>query len=156
MDRFKGKGEGYYSWYEPLKYFLFEYELDLKNRKGINEDKLSWKEMSNLKKDYVSIEHIFPQSKIKTEKDKTNCHSLGNLVPLSIQKNSKLQAKEFSEKKIDYKNGSLSERELCDYTKFSEEEIKERGIKLINFMLKRWDIKNVDEKTKLELLGYYE
>lgn len=154
LNKFNRNGQGYYDWYDELKYLLYEYELNLKDKNGINEDKLSWKELNETKKDYVSIEHIFPQSKIITPQDKLNCHSLGNLVPLSIKKNSKLQDKAFKEKCKDYKNGSLSERELCEYDQFGEEQIKERGLKLINFMLTRWDIKQITDLEKIQLLGY--
>jgi uncharacterized protein with ParB-like and HNH nuclease domain len=145
--------EGYYSWPE-LRYFLFEYELFLKNNAGRNEDKIIWHDFTNAKKDYISIEHIFPQSKIKTEEDKLKCHSLGNLVPLSNAINSKLQDDKFSKKCERYKEGSLSERELCEFDEWKEEEIKQRGLKLLNFMSKRWGIKFPNEEFKLKILGF--
>jgi uncharacterized protein with ParB-like and HNH nuclease domain len=151
-NRFNRK-EGYYSWPE-LRYFLFEYEVYLKNNACRNEDKILWNEFVNAKKDYVSIEHIFPQSKIKNSKDKIKCHSLGNMVPLSNAINSKLQDDKFLKKCERYKEGSLSERELCEADEWGEEEIKIRGLKLLDFMAYRWKITFPSEEFKLELLGF--
>jgi uncharacterized protein with ParB-like and HNH nuclease domain len=155
-ERFQGKKKGYYDW-PTLKYFLFEYELSLKNKKGINEDKLIWNNFIETKKDHASIEHIFPQSKAKNVNQKIQCHSLGNLVSLSNEINSKLQDGDFKEKKKRYKDGSLSEREVFDYYgNWTQEEIKQRGLKLLNFMEDRWNLDLKDESYKLELLGLKE
>jgi len=154
LSRFDN-AEGYYSWYNPLRYFLYEYELFLKEKKQRNENKILWNSFVDSKKDYVSIEHIYPQSKIKNNLDKIKCHSLGNLVPLSIAINSKLQDNEFSKKRERYKDGSLSEREIYDnHEKWGENEIKERGLLLLNFLSKRWNIDLKDDGFKLELLGF--
>ncbi len=148
-------GKGYYDWYGELRYFLFEYELHLKNEVGNNEDKIDWENFTNLKKDSLSIEHIFPQSKAKTKELQLLCHSLGNLVPLSVSINSKLQDKDFKIKKEErFKNGSLSERELCEYDDWNKEQIKERGLNLLNFMSERWNIKLDDEELNLNILGF--
>jgi uncharacterized protein with ParB-like and HNH nuclease domain len=154
LPKFK-TGKGYYDWYSSLRYFLFEYELFLKNKKGINENKLIWNNFAESKKDYLTIEHIFPQSKIKNDLDKITCHTLGNLVPLSREINSKLQDSDFGIKKQRYKDGSLSEREIFDnYNEWNQEAIKKRGLVLLDFMSKRWSIDLKDEEFKLELLGF--
>lgn len=154
QNRFE-KGKGFYDWYYELRYFLFEYELYLKNKQNNNELKIDWNNFTNLKKDYISIEHIFPQSKAKSKNDKIICNSLGNLVPLSVAINSKLQDKDFIEKKERYKVGSLSEREIYDnYNSWNKETIKERGLNLLEFMEKRWNLKFSDKEFKLALLGF--
>ncbi|MBT7237638.1 HNH endonuclease, partial [Candidatus Woesearchaeota archaeon] len=91
----------------------------------------------------------------KNKKDKVRCHTIGNLVPLSIAINSKLQDNDFSEKRERYKEGSLSEREIYDnYSDWDEKTIKNRGLKLLEFISKRWDIDLKDEEFKLGLLGF--
>ena len=53
-----------------------------------------------------------------------------------------------------YKDGSLSEKELCDYEEWREEEVKHRGLKLLDFMSERWEIDFKDEEEKLKLLRF--
>jgi hypothetical protein len=161
-DQFR-KESGYYSW-NGLKYFLYEYELYLE--KSANGDsKISWARVS--KSD--SIEHILPQSnsadswngKLKGYKKAQKhqlLHTLGNLVLISSSKNSKLQNECFEFKKshedatgnlYGFVNGSYSEIEVAQYDDWKPEYILERGIKLLEFMEKRW---NIEIEDKVELL----
>lgn len=163
-DQFK-KEYGYYSW-NGLKYFLYEYELFLKDQAN-GESKVSWESVS--KRD--SIEHILPQDftekcwssvleKYSNKERKHLIHSLGNLVIISQSKNSSLQNKCFKHKKkhegkdkklYGYVNGSYSEIEVAQYENWTAEEILARGMKLLEFMEQRWQIEFEDKRKALHL-----
>ncbi|MGE3300112.1 MAG: HNH endonuclease family protein, partial [Arcobacter sp.] len=122
------------------------------------------------KTDYRRIEHNLPQppsedcwhteivglSEFEVQK-LTN--SLGNLVPLSSAKNSKLQNYCFEIKKngkdgtfTGYKNGSYSEQKINEKINWGIYEIHERGIDLLTFMAEHWDIKELNESKQKEFL----
>lgn len=163
-DKFKNSN-GYYSW-SGIRYFLFEYELNLKNKTMNNTQKINWLDYINAKQDYITIEHIYPQNdsdpywkryyaSFSTEEKRDICNSLGNLLPLSRSKNSKLQNDSFETKKtgihgsyIGYKNGSYAEQEVNEKLNWSIEEIKERSLKLLDFLMERWEIKIPDDKKE--------
>ncbi|MGG3925911.1 DUF262 domain-containing HNH endonuclease family protein [Metabacillus fastidiosus] len=160
-DQFR-KENGFYSW-NGLKYFLYEYEIYLKEQAD-GETKVSWESIA--KKD--SIEHILPQESSEecwqkvlkgySKKQKHQLlHSLGNLVVISQSKNSSLQNKCFNFKKkhkgqderlYGYVNGSYSEIAVAQYIDWTPEHIVERGIRLLEFMEHRWDIE-IEEKQKI-------
>jgi hypothetical protein len=50
-------------------------------------------------------------------------------------------------------NGSYSEQEVAQLKDWTPDQIKQRGLKLLEFMEKRWAIKLGDEAAKVELLG---
>ena len=50
---------GYYGW-NGLRYFLYEYELNLLSQS--RQKKVSWEDLLKTPKDKVSIEHVFPQT----------------------------------------------------------------------------------------------
>jgi hypothetical protein len=50
-------------------------------------------------------------------------------------------------------NGSYSEQEVAQLKDWTPDQIKKRGLKLLEFMEKRWAIKLGDEAAKVELLG---
>ena len=150
------KEEGFYTW-NGLKYFLYEYELYLKNEAG-GDTKISWIEF-NKRKQEETIEHIYPQTateecwtsvfkKYSRKERNILLHSLGNLVLLSRSKNSSLQNKCFTLKKRDtetgkpvgFYNGSYSEIEVSAYDKWTKEEIQDRGKKMLDFLDKRWKV----------------
>ena len=150
------KEKGFYTW-NGLKYFLYEYELYLKNEAG-GDTKISWIEF-NKRKQEETIEHIYPQTATEEcwtsvfdqySEDERNIllHSLGNLVLLSRSKNSSLQNKCFTLKKRDtekgktvgFYNGSCSEIEVFAYDKWTKEEIQDRGKKMLDFLDKRWKV----------------
>lgn len=162
----KSSGKGFYSWGE-LRYFLFEYEqhlreFDSQKRSFLLEDNYF---LTSRDKDKVSIEHILPQTANETYgywlnqvRDYTEkeinilTNSLGNLLPLSQSINSSLQNDSFEEKKkyrdgaIGYENGSLSEREVAKYDKWTPKSILDRGIKMLEFLEKHWDVKFYNRK----------
>lgn len=161
-------GTGYYGWYD-LKYFLFEYELSLSEKTFIVRLD-DWTNFIRNKRDYISIEHIFPQTptrwywrnQFRNFNDKEQLYlsnSLGNLLALAQSINSSLQNDEFEEKKKPsksgrrgYSKGSNSELEIYEYKDWNPKTILERGNKLLSFMEERWGFKFNDDK-RYELLG---
>ncbi len=160
---------GYYAW-NGLRYFLFEYEMELQSKSKTNRQKLFWPEFVEHKTDYHTIEHIYPQRPRSAEwvesfqhytsQERTLLrHSLGNLLPLSKGKNSSVGNKPFSHKKgtagstVGYRYGSYSEIEVSHIEEWNALEIMKRGIKLLSFLEKRWGIPLGDENSKLEWLG---
>lgn len=159
----------FYSW-RNLKYFLFEYETDLKNQSKTYREKLNWDVFKEDSRDFTTVEHIYPQN------DKRPCwrdlfehfnnreklalkHTLGNLVPLSRPKNSSFGNACFESKKGDadkmvgYIYGSYSENEVAANDIWTAKEIVQRGLKMLDFMEKRWELKFGDENDKIKLLG---
>lgn len=158
---------GFYRW-RGCKYFLFEYDYFLFEISKTERNKLNWNDF--VSSDYNTIEHIYPQ------KPKADCwkepyasfsldqriklqDSLGNLLPLSNRKNSSLGNKCFKDKvgnsknTVGYRYGCYAENEITNYNQWTSKEILERGIKLLDFMEKRWKIKIGDSSKKKEMLG---
>ncbi len=144
---------GFYYW-NPIKYFLYEYEFQLAKKNNI--DKVSWEMFTKTEKDKVSIEHILPQTPSKyywknqfrqfddEEIQLLSC-ALGNLLPLSQSINSALQNDSFEDKKTSkttgrrgYENGSHSEIEVAKETDWSADRIYKRSKLLLQFMENRW------------------
>ena len=158
FDSLFDKGNGYYDW-DGIRYFLYEYELHLKEKTKNTELKVIWDNF-NIKKKEESIEHILPQTPkdkswkevlkgVNSNKGKNKLtHALGNLVLLANNKNSTLQNKSFDEKKkgvegsfVGFKNGSYAEQEINEQKTWGIQEIQTRSKKLIDFLLgERWGI----------------
>lgn len=166
------KDSGFYQW-RGIRYFLFEYEQSLKEKSKNYTDKIEWEELLGDDRDHKTIEHIYPQNPRNqywtmryekyTSKERTILrHSVGNLVPISQPKNSSFQNKPFPEKvgepnsNIGFRYGSFSEIEVSNSSNWSAFEILNRGIKLLNFMEKRWGIEfgGLDKKVKFLNLGF--
>jgi hypothetical protein len=162
-------GGGFY-WWNGLHYFLYEYELEKVSKNG--NPKIDWTLFVKGEKDKVSIEHVYPQTadneywekafkKYSDEQKKYLTGSLGNLLPLSSSKNSSMQNDSFPDKKSTkgkfhkgYADGSHSEIEVASYSKWNADAILERGMNLLEFMERRWDVKfesNDDKKSVLFL-----
>ena len=155
----KNDKDGFYSW-NGQRYFLYEYELFLQNNANT---KVRWEDFSKRSKE-DTIEHIFPQSAtseywkehfghLKPSEKRLYLNSLGNLLLLSRSKNSKLQNFDFERKKclknkdgkdIGYYNGSYSEIEVSKQTEWTPEQIKERGLLMLQFMEDRWKFRFSD------------
>ncbi len=163
----KEGGQGFYSWRE-LRFFLFEYEQHIKGQARSSTSKLNWDDLVDSKQDYVTVEHIYPQSPIegewpefdKLESDQQHRlrHSLGNLLALSRPKNSELSNHSFKRKKRGqkgrgYANGSFSEGELARETKWTPQHILKRGLDMLGFLEERWSVSLGDRTMKLRLLG---
>lgn len=169
--KFKNGG-GFYNW-NGLRYFLYEYEMDKVRSRG--SQKIDWRLFVKSEKDKVSIEHIYPQTPdnkywkenfkgYKKGDLKFFQGTLGNLLPLSQSINSSIQNDSFPDKKnpkIDsrgekirqgYSDGSHSEIEVAFYEDWNPNSIYERGMKLLSFLEKRWDVKFESEDSKIELL----
>ncbi|MEY8781287.1 DUF262 domain-containing protein [Allomuricauda sp. XS_ASV26] len=161
------KNYGFYSW-DGIRYFLYEYDLSLFEKSKTKRIKLDWSKFNDT--DYESVEHIYPQnarkecwtnnfSKYTTKQRKVLRHSIGNLVPLSKPKNSSFKNKCFVDKvsneenSIGFRFGSYSENELTKFTDWTAIEILERGIRLLSFMEKRWQISIGNTKDKIEFLN---
>lgn len=150
------KDGGFYRW-RGLRYFMYEYEQELKEKSKTYTDKLRWEDIADDQRDHKTIEHIYPQNPRKacwvdkykhyTSKERSMLrHSIGNLVPLSQPKNSSFQNKPFLEKvgnsktTIGFKYGSFSEIEVANNKEWTAIEIVKRNVKLLKFMEKRWGI----------------
>ena len=164
-------GRGYYDW-PGLRYFLYEYELELLS--GACQTKVHWDDLLKTPKDRISIEHIFPQSEtvewkqafnsIREEERDAYRNSLGNLLLLSSAINSSLQNDAFAEKKKPkcnrdgsklrngYADGSHSEIEVSRCEDWGPDEIRDRGIRLIRFMEIRWDICFANDQVREKML----
>ena len=167
-EQFTRNKQIYYGW-NGLKYLLYEYDYSLQEESKDSHKKINWVDFNKETKNYISIEHIFPESselecwkkyfnKYTNEEKLKLCHTLGNLVPLSKKKNSSLQNDCFADKKhqkkgkVGYYNGSFSENEVAQYKEWTPKSIKERGLKILNFMENRWNINLGDDNEKLKLL----
>lgn len=161
---------GFYKW-SGIKYFLFEYNLYLQGGSKTDRPKIFWSEFNENQQDFVTVEHIFPQTYddeywrsrfdlYDTKLRNTLRNSLGNLLPLSRPKNSSLQNKPFPKKvagdepsRVGYRYGCYAENEVSAYTEWTANTILERGIKLLRFMEKRWGIPIGDDDRCVFLLG---
>lgn len=170
--RFNSGGKsGYYGWH-GLRYFLYEYELNLLSQS--RQKKVSWEDLLKTPKDKVSIEHVFPQTptdnwqKAFSSVDPQEYHlysgSIGNLLLLSMSINASLQNDDFDNKKKPklnetgdkvrngYSDGSHSEIEVAQQKTWTPDTIEKRGLDLFAFMERRWQFKFENEDTKRELL----
>jgi len=171
------KLSGYYSWY-GLRYFLYEYELNLLSES--RQKKVHWSELLINEKDKISIEHIYPQKETEewaiyfenVDEENRSYYSatLGNLLLLSLSINSALQNDSFEDKKsikLDeagetvrkgYADGSHAEIEVSRQNTWGPDQIHERGLHLLRFMEKRWDFsfENDDEREKLLFINFGE
>lgn len=167
IGRHFNNGGGYY-WWNGLNYFLYEYENEKVIKNG--NKKIDWTFFVKNEKDQISIEHILPQTATKrywvdafegySKKEmKYLANSLGNLVPLSKSKNSSLQNDSFPDKKSPtgkthngFVDGSHSEIEVASYEDWNAEAILNRGMKLLDFMERRWDFRFVSDQQKKDIL----
>jgi Protein of unknown function DUF262/Protein of unknown function (DUF1524) len=165
------KGYGYYGW-KGIKYFMFEYEQELLAKSRTNREKLIWDEFirEDFETDYRTVEHIYPQKVVDdcwkkpfarylVKERNILKNSIGNLVPLSKPKNSSLQNKCFVEKKgsasnkVGYAYGCYSEIEVSQAVDWTPKEILTRGIRLLEFMERRWGFHLGTKQDKIKALG---
>ena len=172
MQRLYKNGGGFYDW-NGLRYFLYEYETEKVHQFGNR--KIDWSYFTRSEKDKVSIEHICPQTPnneywkkafkgFSKEEKEALTGSLGNLLPLSSSINSSLQNDSFPDKKAaklntqgekvrrGYSDGSHSEIEVAGYSEWNADNILDRGLKMLAFMERRWNIKFAGEDSKKDLL----
>lgn len=167
VDKFKS--EGFYEW-NGIRYFLFEYEVSLRDQSKTKKNKIDWQQLVKEQEDFISVEHIYPQTAkdncwkmpfqhYSLKERRTLNNSLGNLLPLSKPKNSSLQNKCFVDKIdngenfVGYRYGSYSENEISGFTEWTPEKILERGIRLLKFMEKRWGLDFKTDEKRAEILN---
>lgn len=138
-------------WYHfyGIKYFLYEYEEHLASGKGVL---LPWDKLSKKDKQ-ESIEHILPQAPIKSYwQERWNSdqiarytHDIGNLT-ITFD-NSVYGYKSFPDKKGEpgkkdcYANSNMfQEKELAQYTEWTEKELLERRSRILSWAMERWDV----------------
>jgi len=165
-----GGAKAFYGW-RPLRYFLFEYELDLQGKSKSNREKLNWEEFcrEDYESDYHTIEHIYPQnararywtdrfSSLQSRQRIALRNSLGNLLPLSRGKNSSLSNRPFPEKRdgneslAGYKVGSYCEIEVSQVQDWTPQSVLERGVKLLEFFETRWGLIPTSRSNKVRAL----
>ncbi len=159
---------GFYQW-DGLRYFLFEYNLSLQQASRTSRPKIFWSEFVENKTDFNSVEHIYPQQARSqywttrfngfTQKQREALrNSLGNLLPLSRSKNSSLSNKPFPEKvdgnnsTVGYRFGSYAENEVTKQDEWTPKHILERGLTLLHFLERRWNIDIGDDRKKTQML----
>ncbi|MRG47453.1 DUF262 domain-containing protein [Chitinophaga sp. SYP-B3965] len=164
--RFSG---GFYEWM-GIRYFLYEFDMHLRESSKSKKKKINWIEFIEEKDDYITVEHIYPQdsntdcwkidfSRYTPRQREILKNSLGNLLPLSKPKNSSLQNKCFLKKidndtnQVGYRYGSYSENEISKLTEWTPQEILKKGLKLLEFMERKWNIPLGDIQQKTKLLG---
>jgi hypothetical protein len=164
------KSRGFYSW-GALRYFLYEYNLEMQLRSKTERRKLHWRELVDRDSDGRTIEHIYPQNArsaywterffgLTTKQREALRNSLGNLLPLSQPKNSSLSNKPFPDKVegrreavIGYRYGCYAENEVSKEDEWTPDHIRQRGLKLLAFLEKRWGVTLGSEEDKVEMLG---
>ena len=164
------RASGFYEW-RTIRYFLFEYNVDLQTRSKTDRAKIFWPEFTEQREDFISVEHIYPQQARHeywttrfgglSQKQRTALkNSLGNLLPLSKPKNASLSNRPFHDKvtgkgemAVGYCYGSYAENEVAKYSDWTPHEVLVRGLAMLAFMEKRWGIDLGDETQKKLLLG---
>ena len=166
-----GKDRGFYAW-NPLRYFMFEYEQYLRSKSKTERAVLDWEEFSreDYDSDHKTIEHIYPQTgaaaywrerfnKYLVRERNVLKNSIGNLLPMSKPKNSSLSNKPFPEKKgsatehVGYAYGCLSEVEVAQEADWTPVSIVRRGIRLLDFLENRWGVPLGTKEDKVKALG---
>lgn len=170
-----GRKNGLYYEWGVRHYFLYEYEKELASQAFNRRQILNWDNYVKAAKGKLTIEHILPQTPdneywkeqfkdVSEERMRLLEGSLGNLMILSLSINASLQNDSFPDKKAvkygnkgeivrqGYCNGSYSEQEVAKYENWTEDTIKERGMKMLAFMEKRWNMTIRNDEERMELL----
>jgi hypothetical protein len=81
------------------------------------------------------------------------------LLPLSNSRNAKFSNRPFAIKKQDangvqgYYNGSYSEIQVAQHQDWTPEMIKDRGLKMLQFLEEHWNISLSSQEEKLQFLN---
>jgi hypothetical protein len=138
------KGDCYNGWENEVRYFFYQYEqyLSEKKRYAINQN--VWNDIWKLT-GKESIEHIMPQNRNASDwqhiskQHQKLLHSIGNLSLLTPPLNSEAGDKDFKHKKSVYEKANINlfkDIKKCD--QWTEAEIKNRTEELICFAKERW------------------
>lgn len=153
----------FYEW-NGIRYFLYEYNRYVANRLH-RPANLIWDVYNHTTDHTVSIEHILPQTPsrrywknqfrafIENPDEMTKLKgALGNLLPLALSINIRLQNDSFEQKKTGrppeagrdgfggYAYGCAAEVEVAQKVDWDAECIYQRSHELIDFMRQRWEI----------------
>ena len=156
--------KGFHRWW-GLKYFLFEYEENLKKKYDETSNKVSLDDFGD-----TQIEHIIPRAwsnfwkneieefteTINEDKKdyviKVLLNTLGNLTILK-EKNQELQDKSWDVKKKRFSTGSYNEIEISKYDKWNYTSIQKRGEKMLKFLCEKvQDNFTFDDETTRQIL----
>ncbi|MEN4825566.1 DUF262 domain-containing protein [Pseudomonas sp. P39-UII1] len=163
IDRRFQNGDGFYKW-DFTRLALYEYEASFHNN-GNNPLKLAWSDFHFDE----TVEHIFPQnpsgqgeaywgqrfyvdgrSDVNKRITKALQNSLGNLLLLSRSANGAASNEAYTIKLGRTEKGKRSRYENCSYSatevaqvfrEWDAQNIAVRGVALLKFVEKRWDIK---------------
>jgi len=153
--------DNFYDDWDGLNYLLYELErkscLDTPDKKPY----YHWRDLEGKKKD-DAIEHILPQtilgkdywtSRFNTKAHENNLNKLGNLTLTSISANSKLRNDGFDIKKLKYKESMWRIQKNIgeNFDNWTEKEITQRQLQLIDFIKTRWGIPQAFEDLVLEV-----
>lgn len=141
-------GNGYYDW-KFLRYFLFEYDV---HKKADSELPSVWTDLN-------SVQHIYPNDAIATcwkesfrnyttRQKRILSGSLGNFILVNRGGDSQSC---FDEKKVTFSRFNNTV-DLQDVVSWNEQEILNRGLEMLNFMERRWNIYLGDDSDKIKLL----
>ena len=130
----------YSDWRDELRYFLFRYEEHLAEERGLNVNNIHWEHIW-AKNASQSIEHIRPQSDVKTPEDIK--HTLGNLMLLPPQINSQLQDTQPQNKIESYRGtGFYHADEVVEMLEaspsWSKKTCKRRERRLLEWAAREW------------------
>ncbi len=154
---------------DVLKYILCEYEMQLYNQSKAKTHKADFDIFYD--DAYATIEHIYPKNArnlywrekfgefSQPERERIR-DCIGNLLLVSKEKNGKLGNLSFPDKKDNkqntacYRYGSFSEIEICENVDWNSTEVLKRGLKILNFMIGRWQFANLTtKKEKIDFIG---
>ena len=157
-------GKGFYN-LPGLKFVLFEYEEHLRKAAKATAAKIAWEDFRGARN---SVEHIYPQTpevdqwplfkKFTGDEGRFVTHSLGNLVAVSVAKNASLSRRSFKDKKKGtetipgFSKGSFSELNIAQCKDWTPADILDRGLEMLAFIEKRWEVDLGDDEQKTELL----
>lgn len=175
VDDLRRLGKGFYGW-NGIRYFLYEYNRHVAGRLH-RPANLEWDVYSRTADHTVSIEHILPQTPNRNYwKNQFRAFvgngdemaklegALGNLLPLALSINIRLQNDPFEQKKTGrppeagrdgvggYAYGCAAEVEVAQKTDWDAECIYQRSHELIDFMRQRWEIEITPEEER-RILG---
>jgi hypothetical protein len=138
--------KGFHRW-GALKYFLFEYEENLKHIAKETNDKVTIDDYFE-----TTIEHIIPQQFWDNWENVVNnftdgleesdidqarkvlINSLGNLTILKNGKNSSLGNKSWKDKKERFRTGSYNEIDISKHENWTKDKIAQRGKEMLKFI----------------------
>ena len=125
----------YEGWGDELRYFMFRYEEYLSEKEGLNFRNEQWQKIW-AESSSKSIEHIWPQSKAPDNVK----HTLGNLVLLPPNLNSKLRDKPPKEKREAYRQtGLLIAGKVASVPRrWSQKTVKERENEILKWAAVEW------------------